>query len=883
MGWGRFLHRANSDRERHAEIESYVQIETDANIALGIPPAAARDAARKKFGNPTLIREEIYRMNTIGFLDTLSRDLRYAWRGMRHSPMFTLIAVLTLGIGIGANTAVFSVVNGVLIRPLSYPQPEALVGVWLSGLLPGARTKSDVNLAPPMYFTYREQNQTFEQFGVWSTGAASVTGSGDPEQVQSLLVTQGVLPALDVQPTLGRWFSQADDTPGTPETVLLSHGYWERRFGGDTTVIGRTITVDSRPREVIGVMPPGFHFLNLDPEIIQPQRFDRSAMEQNYSFQGIARLKPGVTLTQASADMARMLPASFASVAMSRATIEAAKFIPALRPLKQDVVGDVSKVLWVLMGTIGIVLLIACANVANLLLVRAEGRQQELAIRAALGAGWGRIARELLVESLTLGVLGGALGLTLAYSGLRLLVAMGPANLPRLTEVSIDPLVMLFTLAVSLLSGLLFGVIPVVKYAGPRMGIVLRGGGRALTSSRERHRSQNTLVVVQVALALVLLVGSGLMIRSFRALRSVQPGFSQPERIQTVRISIPEAQIAERPRVTRMQIDILGKIAAIPGVTSVAFETRLPLETGPSTPINAEDKTYAEGQLPPLRKFKYISPGLFKTLGTPLIAGRDITWPDLNDDRNVAIISENMAREMWGQPNSALGKRIRGGTRGGWREIIGVVGDVYDNGVHQKAPGIVYWPAQMQSDGLGTSRSVAFAIRSDRAGTESFLAEIRQAIWSVNANLPLAQVRTLGEVYNQSMARTSFTLVMLAIAGSMALVLGIIGIYGVLSYAVSQRRREIGIRLALGAQQGELKRMFVRHGLVLAGIGVAIGLAAAAGLTRLMSSLLFGIKPLDPLTYAAGALVLAVAAALASYLPARRASAVDPVEALKAE
>jgi predicted permease len=386
-----------------------------------------------------------------------------------------------------------------------------------------------------------------------------------------------------------------------------------------------------------------------------------------------------------------------------------------------------------------------------------------------------------------------------------------------------------------------------------------------------------------VALALVLLVGSGLMIRSFRALRSVQPGFSQPERIQTVRISIPEAQIAERPRVTRMQIDILGKIAAIPGVTSVAFETRLPLETGPSTPINAEDKTYAEGQLPPLRKFKYISPGLFKTLGTPLIAGRDITWPDLNDDRNVAIISENMAREMWGQPNSALGKRIRGGTRGGWREIIGVVGDVYDNGVHQKAPGIVYWPAQMQSDGLGTSRSVAFAIRSDRAGTESFLAEIRQAIWSVNANLPLAQVRTLGEVYNQSMARTSFTLVMLAIAGSMALVLGIIGIYGVLSYAVSQRRREIGIRLALGAQQGELKRMFVRHGLVLAGIGVAIGLAAAAGLTRLMSSLLFGIKPLDPLTYAAGALVLAVAAALASYLPARRASAVDPVEALKAE
>jgi predicted permease len=584
-----------------------------------------------------------------------------------------------------------------------------------------------------------------------------------------------------------------------------------------------------------------------------------------------------------------MLPIWTAASGIDPSFLETSRMASALRPLKDDVVGDTGKVLWVLMGTVGIVLLIACANVANLMLVRAEGRQHELAIRAALGAGWGRIARELLVESVTLAVLGGALGMGLAYGGLRLLLTVGPANLPRLAEISIDPLVLAFALAVSLLAGLLFGLIPVVKYAGPRIALAMRGGGRFMSQSRERHRSQNTLVVAQVSLALVLLVGSGLMIRSFQALRNVQPGFTRPEQIQTVRISIPEAQVAEPERVTRMQNDILDKITGIPGVTSAAFATALPMEMEflNRNIVSTEGKT-ADGQIPPLRLAKFISPGLFKTQGTSLIAGRDFTWTDIDDQREVAIVSENMARETWGIPSDALGKRIRFGDIGAWREIIGVVGDVYDLGVNQKAPAIVYWRAGVQGSVADTPaglvpRSLTFAIRSDRTGTESFLNQIRDAVWGVDANLPLAQVRTLGEVYDESLARTSFTLIMLAIAGSMALVLGIIGIYGVLSYAVSQRRREIGIRLALGAQPSELKRMFVRHGLVLASIGVAIGLSAAAGLTRLMSSLLFGIKPLDPLTYGAGALMLAVAAALASYFPARRASSVDPVEALKAE
>jgi len=544
------------------------------------------------------------------------------------------------------------------------------------------------------------------------------------------------------------------------------------------------------------------------------------------------------------------------------------------------------------MGTIGIVLVIACANVANLLLVRAEGRQQELTIRAALGAGWGRIAHHLLVESVTLGVLGGAFGLALAYGGLRLLTAMAPANLPRQAEISIDPAVLAFTLAVSLLSGLLFGLIPVLKYVGPMMFTALRGalhgGSRTLSQGQERHRTQNVLVVAQVALAVVLLLAAGLMIRTFDALRNVRPGFAQPETVQMVRLSIPDAQVAEPERVVRMQQDIAERIAAIPGVASVAFATAMPIEMEfeNNVVVTAENKTYDLG-IAPLRRSKSISPGLFRTVGTPLLAGRDFTWTDIHDNRQVAIVSENMARELWGAPSDALGKRIRVGQVGPWNEIIGVVGDVYDSGVHQKAPTIVYWRAGAQRhsgvSGTFVPRSVTFAIRSERAGTADLATQISEAVWAVNPNLPLARVQTLAEVYSQSMSRTSFTLVMLALAAFMALALGIVGIYAVLSYVVSQRRREIGIRLALGAQQGQLRRKFVRYGLVLAGAGVVIGLLAAAGLTQLLSSLLFGVSPLDPVTYSAVPIVLALAATLASFVAVHRATAVDPLEALRAE
>jgi predicted permease len=563
-----------------------------------------------------------------------------------------------------------------------------------------------------------------------------------------------------------------------------------------------------------------------------------------------------------------------------------AGFAPALRPLKQDIVGNITDVLWLLMGTIGVVLLIACANVANLLLVRVEGRQQELATRAALGAGRGRIARELIQESLTLGATGGVLGVGVAFGALRLLKALRPETLPRLDEITIDPLVIGFAAAASILSGILFGLIPILKYSGPQFVTALRGT-RTASHSRERHRARNVLVVVQVALALVLLVASGLMIRTFQTLRQVEPGFTRANELQMVRVSIPPTLIEDPSRVARTYSDILEKLSALPGVRAAAFASSAPLEGFNSNdPVVAEDKVYDPGKIPPLRRFKFVSPGYFRTVGTPFITGRDITWTEVFDDRPVAVISENMAREMWGEPAAALGKRIKIAPVDSWREIVGVVGNVHDNGVHEPAPAIVYWPTMMAKfwgNERFASRSLTFVLRSERTGTEAFLTQIRQAVWSVNGSLPLALVRTLQEVYDRSLARTTFALVMLAIAGAMALLLGVIGIYGVIAYSVSQRTREIGIRMALGVEQRDLRRMFLRHGFVLSGIGVVVGIGVAAALMRLMTSMLFEVSPLDVTTYASVSVVLLAAAMLASYVPARRAASLNPVEALRAE
>jgi len=803
--------------------------------------------------------------------------------------MFTMVTLVTIAIGVGANSAIFSVVNGVLLKPLPYPNPEALVSVWQTA--PGIGIK-DLSASPSDHFTFLEENRTFQQFGLWTGDSVSVTGLAAPEQVPGLDVTSGALQALGVQPILGRSFTVKDEAKGNPETAILTYGYWQRKFGGDTSVIGRRIVADGKAREIVGVMPQSFRFLDQKTDLIFPFQFERAKVFLgNFSYQAIARLKPGITLAQANADVARMIPMVNAKFppppGFSVKLFEDAHIQPSVRPLKQDVVGDLGKVLWVLMASIGGVLLIACANVANLLLVRAEGRQQELAIRTALGAGSGQIAREFLMESVFLGLLGGAAGLGLAYGALGLLLRIAPASLPRLENITLDPLVLLFTFALSLFSGVLFGLLPVFKFAFSSVTAALRAGGRTLSQSRETHRARNTLVVLQVALAAILLISSGLMIRTFQALRHVQPGFTGSRELQTLAVFIPESQVKEPERVVRMQQEMLRKITAIPGVSMAAFANAVPTDGNNSTDLlYAEDLPYSEGKLPPLRRFKFIAPGFFQTMGTRLIDGRDITWTDIYDQRPVAIVSENMARELWRDPAAAIGKRIREGMKDPWREIVGVVGDIRSDGPDQKAPTTVYWPVLMKNfwgDETFIQRRAVFAIRGSRAGSENYVNEIRQAVWSVNPDVPVDGIRTMEQVYRGSMARSSFTLVMLAIAGGMALLLGIIGIYGVISYSVSQRTRELGIRIALGAHRTGLKAMVVRHGLLLAAMGVALGLIASAGLTRVLSSLLFEVSPLDPATYCAVSAVLLAAAAAASYIPAHRASAVNPIEALRAE
>ncbi len=821
---------------------------------------------------------------------TFLLHLKQVFRCLGRAPLFTIITLVTLAAGVGGNTIVFSVLESVLLKPLPYPRPDELIGVWLTA--PGVNIQN-LNLAPSNYFIYREQNRSFQDIGIYNGDSVSVTGRAEPEQVDALDVTDGTLPLLGVSPVLGRLFTHQDDSPGSPDTVILSYGYWQKRFGGSPSAMGQSLNIDGKPREIIGVLPARFHFLDWrESSLFLPLKWDRNkTFLGNFSYEGLARLKPGVTIEQASSDIARMTPIvarSFsAPPGFSAKIFEDAHIAPNLRPLKQDVVGDVGSTLWVLMASIGMVLLIACANVANLLLVRIEGRSQELAVRSALGASPYRIAGELFLESFTLGLLGSAIGLGLAFAALRALVAMAPSGIPRINEIGINGPVLLFTFAIAILASILFGSIPIFKYAGVRLSTGIRQGGRANSQSREQHRARSVLVVVQVALALVLLICSGLMFRTFRALTHVDPGFRQPDQVQTFHIYVPESQVKDNEQVVRMYQEMLRKISALPGVSSASITTAVPMGGNSSNDLlYAQDHTYHEGEIPPIRRFSDVTPGSFSTLGTSFIAGRDITWTDIYEHIPVAVISENFARQYWNSPENALGKRIRVASTDDWREIVGVVANTYNDGVTQKPPTVVYWPIErinFEGSKADVNRYVGFVVRSPLAGSEAFLKEIRETVWSVNPNLPLADVHTLGFFYTHSMARTSFTLIMLAVAGGMALLLGVVGIYGVIACSVSQRVREIGIRMALGAQTQSLTNMFVRHGLILTGIGAVFGLIVAVIVMRLMSSLLFHVNPVDPMTYIAVTLGLIATAFLASYLPSRRAANVDPVEALRAE
>jgi predicted permease len=797
------------------------------------------------------------------------QNIRYATRTFRKQPAFAAASALTLALGIGATTAIFSVVYGVLLKPLPFDAPDELVSVRHN-----APHGVGTNHGPATYLTYRESQQAFEGIGAWDDAEVSVTGRGDPERVRALLVTSSTLPLLRVQPVAGRSFGTEDDSPGSPLRVILTHGYWQRRFGGAADVVGQSLMVDGRPREVLGVLPPSFTFLGTRPEILIPLPLDPAAPRWiGFGFQALARLKPGVTLAQANADLGRMirlLPPVFARLELQ----------PDVRPLADDVIGDIAEILWILLAAVAVVWLIACGNVANLFLVRAEGRSQEFATRAALGASRVRVASALLTESLVLALVGGVAGVGLAALTTRILRSIAPAGLPRVEDIGIDATVVLFTLGITILSGVLFGVLAATRFSNPGLA-TLREGGRFASDAPGRHRTRNALVVGQVALALTLLIVCGLMVRTFVAMRQVDPGFTRPQEVQTFVVAIPPGLIEDENQAARAFEQVASSLARVPGVTSVGLSSSVTMDGEDNgNAIEVEGAPIPEGQLPPLRRFKSFAPGYFETMGIPLVAGRSITWTEVHERRPVIVISESLARAHWGEPAAALGKRVRGNPDSPWREIVGITGGERDDGLMRPPTAIVYWP--MLNDNYRW-RSMTYVVRSTRVGTSGFLPELARAVWSANPQLPLANAQTLATIQDLSMTQTSFALVMLGIAASVALLIAVVGIYGVVAYVAAQRTRETGVRIALGAQSGDIRTMFVRHGLSLSAIGIAAGLVLALGVTRVMSAFLFGVEPTDLLTYIVMSAGLTGITLLATYLPARRAARVDPLVALRAE
>lgn len=865
------------------EAEHYLYELTSALEAKGLSPDEAKRAARMQMGSLIAIREQVRESHWESAVSGFTIDCRQALRRLFRSPGFTVAAISMLALGIGGASALFTVIDSVLLRPLPYPEPDRVIA--LTHTAPGINLET-LRMSLSFYFTYREEGRVFEKLALWNGNRATVTGVADAEEVPALFVTHEFLQTLRIRPAIGRDFTVADGAADAERTVLLSDGYWKQRFGPSPSVLGRRFMVNGNPHEVIGVLPPGFSFLDEKISLVIPMRPRRNDVSLiGFGDAGIARLKPGVTLSQANSDMARCIRLAPSKFPLNRgfaaSAFTAARIAPKARYLKDELIGDVGKTLLVLMGAALVLMLIALANVANLLLVRADGRQRELAVRAALGAGWGRLARELLLESSLLGLIGGGLGVALCAVTLPLLKSSGPVHVPRLSEISMSAGTLGWILAVSCAASVVMGFVPVWKYARPRAA---QATGRWTTEPRERRLAHDWLVVSQIALAMVLLVGAGLMLQTVEALRNVDPGFSQAERVQAVRISVPMAHAPDQLRVMQLYEAVRGKFETIGGVDSVSITTAVPLEGGASNPIFVEGHDYSPGKVPPVRRWRNVSPGFADSIGSRLIAGRDFRWEELRKAPPYVMVSENLAREVWGGPREALGKRVRQSLSHEWSEVIGVTADLRDDGLRNDAPKGVYWPLVMRNgDRVELPRNVDFLVRSPRAGSEAFVQELRAALREIDPNVPLANIRTLESIYRKALAMPAFATVLLAIASAVALLLALVGVYGVIAYSVSKRVREIGIRLALGCRPKDVVGAFLRKGVVLSLMGACVGLAGAAAATRLIQSLLYEVGAADPPTYFLALSGLVGAAALASWLPARRAAMVNPIESLRNE
>lgn len=806
------------------------------------------------------------------------------------NPAFTLIAVLSLAIGIGATSAIFSVTNSILLRPLPYRDAERLVIIWNRS--PGLGIAQDW-FSPAQHHDIKTQNHVFEDTAVTIGGSFNLTGQGAPERVDGARVSSSLFPLLGARASMGRVFTADEDTPGKPQTVILSHGFWQRRFGSDPSVVGKTLTLNGNSLEIVGVMTPDF---SLDKEVMltvnaieradvllplpmnEGGRTDRDHEDYNI----FARLKPGVTVAQAQAEM---------DVISERVKRQYPDNYPphggltfSVVPLLEEVVGDIRLILYVLFGAVGFVLVVACANVANLLLARGAARQKEIAIRTAVGASRARILRQLLTESVLLSLAGGLFGLLVAYLGVRGLRAYGPENIPRLGEVGVDMRVLLFTFAVSLMTGVVFGLVPALRASRVDLNEVLKEGGRSLAGGGSafgmtHHRLRKLLVIAEVALSLVLLIGAGLLVRSYREILNAHPGYN-PRNVLSLRLALPANKYPKPEAIGAFYREMHEKIKQLPGVEAVGVSYSLPM----STVAFAWEPIIIEGYQPPgsssssvISNTRIVSPDYFRVMEIPLLKGRYFTEQDKMGAPEAVIVDEQLAARFW--PNeSALGKRLQQRNKpDSWKTVVGVISSARQYSTEKEPPITVYYPHEQY---MARNMYVLVRTTSDPA---SLAGAVTREIQSIDSELPIFDINTMEQRLYDSLARQRFSMMLLALFAAVALVLALIGIYGVMTYWVNQRVHEIGIRMALGAQPGNILRLVIRQALLLVSVGIAAGLAGAFALTRIMSSLLFNVSATDRLTFALLPLLLAGIALLSSYIPARRAARVDPMIALRYE
>ncbi len=806
-------------------------------------------------------------------MNSMMADLRYAVRMLAKSPVFSLIAVLTLGLAIGANTAIFSVVNAVLLRPLPYPQSEQLVRVF--GTQP---TLGEAPTSPANFLEWKDENQVFERIGTWVGQGFNLLGGDKPERVIGARVSADLLQLLRVQPALGRLFTNDEDKEGRGQVVVLSYDFWRSRFAGDPNTVRQTITLNDRPYTVVGVMPPGFAFPNTRTQVWVPIAFNAAelATRDTNFIDVLARLNPGVSIEQARANMDAVARSQAERYPQSNSGI-GVKIVS----LQEHMVGDVRPMLIVLLGAVVFVLLIACANIANLLLARAAARQREMAIRGALGASRSRVVRLLLTESIVLAVLGGAVGLLLAIWSLDLLVSMKPADLPRLAEIGVNRTVFLFTLAISVITGIVFGLVPALQASKPDLNEGLKECGRGSSGGPRRHRVRAALVVTEIALSLVLLVGAGLMIRSFSRLLAVDPGFKS-DNVLTAFVSLPLSKYPQHQAQVAFFDGLIERLRNLPSVSATGVVSDLPLFGGSSTGFSVDGRPEPLPGQRPMTDYRMITPDYFTAMGMKLVKGRAFSRHDTQDAPGVVIINQTMAARFFAG-EEPVGKRIGlSGNPVDWREIVGVVGDVRNYGLDADVKPEAYVPLQQSApEYLSNVASAMNVIVRSPNDSSTLASALREQVQALDKDQPVSEIRTLEWHLADSMAQRRFNMLLLGAFAGLALVLAAVGIYGVIAYTVEQRTHEMGIRIALGAKGGDILKLVFASAMVTTLAGIVVGLAAAFGLTRLLQSLLYQVTATDPFVFAVIPILLLAVAVIATYIPARRAMKVDPITALR--